>query len=417
MRFTNMRFNLATFASRTMMAVALIAILAGFPQGVGSQPAGSTPASGLASGGHARSVLLFIGDGMGAEQRKAGRWAAVGQSGQLAMDTLSVSGWLQTASANNPITDSAAGATAMATGVKTDNGHIGVDPDEGVLETILEIAEERGMVTGLVTTVEVSHATPAAFAAHVPDRNMMLEIALQMIGSGVDVLLGGGEDEFLPPAEAGCYAGVGERTDGRNLIAEAQASGFTYVCDAAGLATVNTLTTDQLLGHFAGAEMQRPYSPTLAEMTEASIEILSGDPQGFFLMVEGGRIDKAGHANDGANVILDVIGFDEAVQVGLDYAALHPDTLVIVAADHETGGMSVSLSSTSAPDEDGPFTMPDSTPFYINWTTTGHTAADVPVTASGPWSTTLQGTHQNTEVFFTMRKAQDWWVLLPLIQR
>ena len=128
------------------------------------------PSPGILSvdDGHAQGIILFIGDGMGAEQRKAGRWASVGQSGQLAMDGLPFQGWLQTASSNNPITDSAASATAMATGVKTDNGHISVDPDEAILETILEIAEARGMATGLVTTVQVSHATPGAFAAHVP---------------------------------------------------------------------------------------------------------------------------------------------------------------------------------------------------------------------------------------------------------
>ena len=365
--------------------------------------------------GHAQAMILFIGDGMGTEQRKAGRWASVGQSGQLAMDSLPLQGWLQTASADNSVTDSAAGATAMATGIKTDNGHISVDPDEAILETILEIAEVRGMATGLVTTVQVSHATPGAFAAHVPDRNMYTEIARQMIESGVDVLLGGGEDEFLPTAESGCYPEIGERGDGRNLISEAQAAGFTYVCNAAGLAAVSPLTSDRLLGLFADEGMVRPFSPSLPLMTERAIEILQRDPDGFFLMVEGGQIDWAGHANDGANVIGDVIEFDEAVSVGLDYAALHPDTLVIVTADHETGGMATSLTSSGDPDEDGPFFMPDATPFYVNWTTTGHTAADVPVTSSGPWSSTLQGIKQNTEVFFTMRKALDWWVWLPVI--
>ena len=134
-------------------------------------------------------------------------------------------------------------------------------------------------------------------------------------------------------------------------------------------------------------------------------------------MVEGGQIDWSGHANDGANVIGDVIGFDEAVSVGLDCTAPETNTLVIVTAEHETGGMATSLTSSGDPGEDGPFYMPDGTPFYINWTTIRHTAADVPVSASGPWSSTLQGTQQNTGVFFTMRKALDWWVWLPVIQR
>jgi len=394
----------------------LALVLASFSSSPASSDRGNSlipPAQTTSS--HAKAIILFVGDGMGDEHRKAGRWASVGQSGQLAMDDLPYHGWLQTASADNPITDSAASATAMATGLKTDNGHISIDPDEAILETILEIAETRGMATGLVTTVQISHATPGAFAAHVPDRNMYTEIALQMIGSGVDVLLGGGEDEFLPATETGCYIEPGERGDGRNLVSEAQATGFTYVCDAAGLAGVNPLTTDRLLGLFADEGMVRTFSPSLALMTERALEILSRDSDGFFLMVEGGQIDWAGHANDGANVIGDVIGLDEAVSVGLDYAALHPDTLVIVTADHETGGMAASLTSSGDPGEDGPFFMPNSTPFYVNWTTTGHTEADVPVTASGPWSSTLQGTQQNTEVFFTMRKALDWWVWLPIV--
>ena len=396
----------------------IAAILALALASYGSFPANSQDGfpsnpSAQMSSSHAKSIILFIGDGMGAEQRKAGRWDSVGQSGQLAMDSLPFQGWLQTASADNPITDSAAGATAMATGVKTNNGHISVDPGEAILETILEIAEARGMATGLVTTVQVSHATPAAFAAHVPDRYMMTEIALQMIESGVDVLLGGGEDEFLPPTETGCYHGVsGKRSDGRNLITEAQSAGFTYVCDATGLTGVNTLTTDQLLGLFADEGMPRPFTPSLVAMTEVAMEILGRDPEGFFLMVEGGQIDWAAHGSDGLNIIGDVIGFDNAVQAGLDYAALQPDTLIIIAADHETGGMSVSLTAG-----DQTFTMPDATPFYISFSTTNHTAADVPVSATGPWSSILQGTQQNTEVFFTMRKALDWWVWLPVVQR
>jgi alkaline phosphatase len=409
--------HIPTALFRAVIACSLILVSATLSLPAAGEPATLFPASALNSPAHARDIILFIGDGMGAEQRKAGRWAAVGQSGQLAMGALEVSGWLQTASANNPITDSAASATAMATGVKTDNGKISVDSDEAILETILEISEARGMATGLVTTVQISHATPAAFAAHVPDRNMYTEIARQMIESGVDVLQGGGEDEYLPVTETGCYPEPGERSDGRNLISEAQAVGFTYVCDEGGLAAVNTLTTNRLLGLFADEGMERPFSPSLASMTEKAIEILSRDPDGFFLMVEGGQIDWAAHANDGPHVIGDVIDFDEAVQVGLDYAALHPDTLLIVTADHETGGMAASLTSSSDPDEDGPFLMPNSTPFYITWTTSGHTAADVPVTASGPWSSTLQGTHQNTEIFFSLRKSLDWWTWLPLVQR
>jgi alkaline phosphatase len=366
---------------------------------------------------HASAVILFIGDGMGAEQRKAGQWLSVGQSGQLIMDQLPVQGWSQTASADNPVTDSAAGATAISTGVKTKNGYIGVDPAGDPLSTILEIAHARGWSTGLITTVQIAHATPASFAAHVPDRNDMTTIAAQLLEEGVEVLLGGGEDEFLRTDQTGHYPEPGERTDGRDLVSEASVAGYTYVYDDSGFQAVNAAGTNQLLGLFADEGMLRPYSPGLAAMTEKAIEILSADPEGFFLMVEGGQIDWAGHANEAALAMEDVLGLDDAVQVALDYRASHADTLVIVTADHETGGMSVGLTSTGAPGEDGPFQMPDDTDFYVNWTTTGHTAADVPVTATGPWSGSLQGTYANTHLFTAMRSALDWWVWLPLVLR
>ena len=239
----------------------------------------------------APAILLFIGDGMGEAHRTAARWSAVGQSGQLIMDILPVSGWSQTASADSAITDSAAAATAMATGGKTNNGMIGINPEGETLTTILELAQDRGWAVGLVTTVQISHATPASFAAHVPDRNQMTDIALQMIEHHPEVLLGGGEDEFIPPSETGCFPESGERSDGRNLISEAIASDYTYVCDTTSLEAVNPIATTYLLGLFADEGMSRPYAPSLAAMTDKAIAILSRDPEGFFLMVEGGQID------------------------------------------------------------------------------------------------------------------------------
>jgi alkaline phosphatase len=352
----------------------------------------------------AGAVILLIGDGMGEAQRRAGRWSAVGRSGSLSMDRMPTAGWSRTASADSPVTDSAAAATALASGVKTDNGRIGQDPAGNSLTSILERAQARGMAVGLVTTVQMAHATPAAFAAHVPDRNMMTEIARQMLAAEVDVLLGGGEDEFLPAGVNGCYAQPGERTDGRNLIAEAQAAGYTYVCNAADFATVATSTT-RLLGLFADEEMAYPFSPPLADMTQKAIGILSQDPDGFFLMVEGGQIDWAGHANDAARVISDTLGFDQAVSAARAYAASAGNTLIVVTGDHETGGMSAALTLSGSPD--GPFSMPDETPFYVNWTTTDHTAADVPTTAQGPWADWLAATHENTFIHDVMCTALE----------
>ena len=353
----------------------------------------------------AKNVILFIGDGMGAEHRKAAQWSQVGLSGILEMDNLSASGWLETHSADNPVTDSAAAATAMATGEKTDNGIIGMDPSLDPLTTILELARDHGKSVGLVTTTQISHATPAGFAAHVQSRSQMTEIAEQMLNAGVHVLLGGGEDQFLPSTETGCYPGFGERVDGKNLINQAVGAGYTYVCDSSALAAVNPSATTHLLGLFADEGLTRPFSPTLAEMTQKAIDVLSQNPNGFFLMVESGQIDWASHANNAQDAIADTVALNDAVKVALDSTSEKTDTLVIITADHETGGFSASTISSGLPEEDGPFLMPDTRPFYINWTTGGHTSTDVPVTAIGPLAEELVGTHDNTFIYDLMLSA------------
>jgi alkaline phosphatase len=353
------------------------------------------------------NIILFIGDGMGDAHRLAAKWVAVGETGAMSMDDMPISGLIKTGSANNPVTDSAAAATAMASGIKTHNGVIGLDANRNIVMTILEKAKSRGKMVGLVTTTQISHATPAAFAAHIANRNFMTDIAYQIMAAEIDVLLGGGEDEFLPTTEVGCFPEAGERIDGLNLINEALAFGYTFVCDPTAFSAVDTTSTVRLLGLFADEGMLRPISPTLTEMTQKAIDILSKSSKGFFLMVEGGQIDWASHSNDAENAISDTIELDKAVRVALDYAAVYEDTLVIVTADHETGGMSVSLTASGAPEEDGPFAMPDGTEFYVNWSTTGHTSSDVPVTSKGPSSDMLNGIHENTYIFDVMLRVFD----------
>ncbi|MBG0770369.1 MAG: alkaline phosphatase, partial [Anaerolineaceae bacterium] len=184
-------------------------------------------------------VILFIGDGMGAEHRRAGQYASLGEVRPLAMDSLDAFGWLTTESYGDTLPDSGASATAMATGTLTDIERIGVDPDGNSLTSILEIAQAQGMSVGLVSTKYITDATTASFAAHVYSSGMREEIAAQMLEHGVDVILGGGEDDFLPTGEMGCYPELGNRTDGRNLIDEAQAAGYVTVCDAAELAALD----------------------------------------------------------------------------------------------------------------------------------------------------------------------------------
>ena len=358
--------------------------------------------SNASTDGQPESIILFIGDGMGPEQRKAAQWLSTGLNGTLAMDNLHCTGASITASASSVITDSAAGATAISTGVKTDNGVIGMDSSLNSLVTILETARSKGMSTGLVTTAQISHATPAAFAAHVESRSMMSEIARQLLSAKVDVLLGGGENEFLPTSEIGAFPRLGKRSDGRNLISEAVSAGYSYVSSEKELSEVDPSNTDKLIGLFADGGMSRPFSPTLSSMADVAIQILKKNPNGFFLMVEGGQIDWAGHDNDAVNNIQDTVGFDSAVTIGVDYLNENSNTLLIVTADHETGGMSSSLISSGLPDEDGPFYMPDMIPFYVNWTTKGHTAVNVPVSSSGPLSSSLIGVFNNTYIYDVM---------------
>ena len=341
-------------------------------------------------------IILFIGDGMGANQRLGAQWLAVGQDGVLAMDGLSVWGLAETSAANRLITDSAAGSTAISTGVKTNYRAIGMNENYDSLETILEQAQARGWAVGLVTTVQMAHATPAAFAAHVKDREYMMDIANQMMAHNIDVLLGGGEDDFLPRDVSGCYPDRGHRVDGLNLIADAIADGYTYVC---------TSTTIKLIGFFGDEEIKQPYSPSLTEMTQVAIEILSQDPDGFFLMVEGGQIDWESHDNQALETMQLTVGLNSAVTAAQVYALGEPNTLIIVTADHETGGMSLNLDCDGSYLEDGPFSMPDGTEFCVDWVSTSHTAVDIPVTAEGPYSWMLYGEYPNTWIYQVMYSA------------
>lgn len=318
------------------------------------------------------SVILMIGDGMGTGQLTAAK-ISLGLDNRLNIEGMIYGGTMTTHSDSDWGTDSAASGTAMATGYKTTSGRIGVAPNGTTLPTVLEFAESLGMSTGLVTTTRVTYATPAAFASHVTSRAMEDEIAVQIIHSGVDVVLGGGTNFF--PAE---------------LIEEAVSLGFTYVASRADLLELAP-DSDKLLGLFTPSHMnyeeQRnpEVEPSLAEMTDIAMELLSRNPKGFFLMVEGGRIDHAGHENNLEDAIGDTLAFDEAVGVALDFVRLQGNTTLIVTADHETGGLSIL---------EGPV---DGAP-GVGWTWTRHTGNLVPVYSEGPFASLFSGLIDNTDV-------------------
>jgi alkaline phosphatase len=390
----------------------------------------------------ARNMILFIGDGMGQAHRFAGQLLAAGRDGRLTMDRLPHLGQMGTMCADPAsfVTDSAAAATAIATGVKTSNGSVSIDPSGGERTTILELAKASGRSAGLISTCQITDATPAAFAAHVPLRADQSEIARQYIErTGVDVILGGGAahwfPEGMPLPEAlrrdAPWRGIG--TEG-NLVALARQRGYEFVATAAELqASVNHnsgSTESRLLGLFAGQEFFNQntegfggaYDPpiSLADLTAAAIDVLSRNPDGFFLMVEESAIDRMAHRNNAALTLKGVLELDRAVQVGLAFANRAPETLIVVTADHECGGLAVAgsldqpypyepgggLLDTLLAGEDGPFPVAGSDyGFVLGWATTGHTSAPVPITATGPGAELVSGSIENTDLFYAMASA------------
>lgn len=349
-----------------------------------------------------QNIILFIGDGMGHNHRIAAQWVSMGIDGQLDMDDMPRHGWVATRSADSDITDSAAASTAMACGIKTKNGTIGMDMNFNSVASILEIAVAEGKKVGLVTTTQIAHATPAAFAAHVESRKEMSEIASQMVAAGIDVMMGGGENDLLPVNQKGCYPDAGLRVDGRNLIEEAISDGYKYVCNADELMQIDVESSLRLIGVFADEGLTRPFSPSLSEMTQKAIAILSQGTDGFFLMVEAGQIDWSSHQNDAIHAIQSALELNEAVKEAKKFFKVNPSTLIIVTADHETGGMSLSLNPQKVKINAESFRMPDGTCFYVQWTTTGHTGQNVPITSWGPLSAMLSGKIENTDIFDVM---------------
>jgi alkaline phosphatase len=287
-----------------------------------------------------KNIILLIGDGLGPEQVRLAR--EFDADGVLALDRLDANpGLMTTDDVFGEVTDSAASATAMATGYKSYYGAVSVDVDGNPLETALERAERQGKATGIVSSVYVEDATPGVWAAHAADRGEYAGIALQQALAGVEVILGSGRQYYLPRGRTG-----GQRTDGRDLIAELQALGYAYADTVHELAAIDA-SVGRLLGHFGGQwtltyvldRRGEKKEPTLVDLTVKAIEVLRRDPDGFFLMIEGGAIDWMGHNRDAAGIVAETLEFDAAVQVALDFARADGDTLVVVTGDHETGDL------------------------------------------------------------------------------
>lgn len=326
----------------------------------------------------ADNVILLIGDGMGLNQVAAAQFAAVGPEGRLSMQTLPVTGLVETWSADRLITDSAASGTALATGRKTNNGMISTLPDSSEPPTIFEAAERAGMATGLVVTSTITHATPAVFAAHHPDRDEERAIALDIAVSGVDVLFGGGLGHWLPEPD-------GDREDGRDLIVELVERGYTAVNDRD---MMFSLTELPVVGLFQDGPLTEsdPGEPSIAEMTRTAIDLLSAHENGFFLMVEGSQIDWEGHGNDEDELARRLLLFDMAVAEAVAFARASGNTLVLVTADHETGGLTITAGER------------DGSELETDFSTGDHTAGLVPVYAGGPGAYEFSGVFDNTMI-------------------
>ena len=290
--------------------------------------------------GQPKNVVLMIADGFGPASATLGRGA---KGAPLALDSVLV-GSVETSATDSRVTDSAAGATAYACGIKTYNGAIAVDADGEPCRTVLEAAEARGMATGLVATSRITHATPASFAAHVARRSEEAEIAAQLAASDVDLLFGGGRTFFTArPTGDGATAATDPTP-----AAVMGGAGWTVAVDRAGYDRIDSLPAAALLagGHLA-YEIDRDETdqPSLAEMTTKALDLLAasedGRENGFFLMIEGSRIDHAGHANDPAGHLGDILAYDEAAAAALAWAARDGNTLVVSTADHETGGLTL----------------------------------------------------------------------------
>lgn len=329
---------------------------------------------------HPKNIILLIGDGMGTAQIYSG---IVSSKSALNIERSKVIGFHKNHSTDSFITDSAAGATAFATGSKTYNGAIGVDKDKKPLITILEIAEQNGLATGLVATCAIVDATPSSFIAHQPSRKMGEEIAADFLKTDVDVFIGGGSKYF------------NKRKDGRNLIDELKSKNYQIARSIEEVAKIKTGKLVGLLAEENPVKISEGRGDQLLASTRTALNILKQNKKGFFLMAEGSQIDWGGHANDTQYIVNEMLDFDKVIGEAFDFADKDGNTLVIITADHETGGFSL-----NGLNNDG----------TINgkFTTGGHTGVMIPVFAYGKGAESFSGFYLNNDIFHKIKKAFDF---------
>lgn len=343
-------------------------------------PVALTPTVQTLSTGPTR-VILFIGDGVGTAYWSAARFA----QDRLAIEEFPVVGLVDTRSSSHKVTDSAAGATVYSAGLRTYNNAIGVGPDSVPVQTVLERAAEKGMATGLVATSTITHATPGSFGAHVPHRRMESEIARQLARQPLTVALGGGLKFF-----------DGSAPDADNLL-PALRERFTFVTSGAELRALQLDTVRTLFGLFAAEGMPAAHegrTPALAEMVGTALQLLDREPNGFFAMFEASQPDWRGHDNRPLDeVTAEMLDYDKAIRVALEYQARHPETLIVITADHETGGLSLVQDRSGG--------------LEARYTTTGHTGSMIPLFAKGPGAERFAGVKDNYRIGQLLREVVE----------
>ncbi len=325
-----------------------------------------------------KNIIFMVGDGMGVSQIYAGLTA---NHGTLNLEQFKVIGFHRNQASDNYVTDSAAGATAFATGKQTYNGAIGLDSTQKPSVSLLELAERKGLSTGLVSTCDITDATPSSFIAHQKKRSMHEEIAADFLKTDVDVVIGGGRKYFE------------NRQDKSNLLDSLRKRNYQVLSDIPSMASIHTGKLVNLYAEENPIKMSEGRGDALLKSSQKAIELLSNNQQGFFILIEGSQIDWGGHANDAPYAIAEMIDFDKSIGWVLEFAKKNKETLVIVTADHETGGMALMGGNMKTGEVNAAFT------------TKGHTGQMIPVFAFGPGATEFAGIYHNYDLFTKMKTA------------
>lgn len=322
-----------------------------------------------------KNVILLIGDGMGLAQSYA---AYLANDKSLSMYTMPYTGLSITSCADREVTDSGAGGTAIATGHKANYKAIGLDENNTSHPSLLKIAKQYGKSTAIVCSCDLTHATPAAFVANVKNRDLQEQIALSYLEEYCDIALGGGAERFTSKG----------RKDKLNLIDSLAKRGYAIVYSEDELSKCES---EKIFGLFAEGHLPEASKRggVMQQYMLKALEQLDKNPNGFFMMLEGSRIDMEAHLNKYDAMVEETLDFDRCVAIALDFAKRKGNTLVVVTADHETGGLTLPAKGSKTQDK---------------WTTLNHTGVPVPIYSFGPGAENFTRVMQNTDIFFEIYK-------------